>query len=292
MEEQHLKKPPWLRRKLPHGDIYQKTRGLLKDSRLHTVCQEALCPNLGECFSSRTATFLILGDRCTRDCRFCAVKHGDPEPLDTEEPARVADAVREMALRYVVITSVTRDDLTDGGAGAFAETVREIRKRMPGILVEVLIPDFKGDKKALETVIKASPRVLNHNMETVSRLYRIARPQAVYERSLELLARVRQWDATIAPKSGIMLGLGEERYEVRQVLHDLLAAGCRSLTLGQYLQPSKDHLPVVRFVSPEEFDEWREVALKMGFVGVASGPFVRSSYQAKELYEKLGGARR
>lgn len=280
------RKPPWLKRTIPHGAVYSKMRGLLKNHRLHTVCQEALCPNLGECFSRQTATFLILGHCCTRTCQFCAVKHGRPEPLDVEEPARVAKAAQDMGLRYVVITSVTRDDLEDGGAAVFAKTVSEVRDKIPDALVEVLIPDFQGNAGALETVLKATPHVLNHNMETVQRLYPMARPQAHYKRSLELLGRVQQFDRTVATKSGLMFGLGETSGEILETFRDLLAVGCQYLTLGQYLQPSKKHLPVVRFLHPEEFEKWRQMALDMGFTGVASGPFVRSSYQAKQLYER------
>jgi lipoic acid synthetase len=256
-------------------------------SRLHTVCQEARCPNLGECFSQGTATFLILGDRCTRNCRFCAIGHGPSGPPDPEEPARVAEAVKAMGLQYVVITSVTRDDLPDGGAALFAETIRTVRKKRSEAKVEVLIPDFQGNVEALRTVVEARPDVLNHNVETVPRLYPSVRPGAVYERSIDLLSQVRVLDLSMPTKSGLMLGLGESADEVRETLQDLVDAGCRILTLGQYLQPSKEHLPVARFVPPEEFDAWKETALQMGFAEVASGPFVRSSYHAKELFQAL-----
>ena len=281
----HTRKPPWLKVSLPKGATYEKVRTLLKKSQLHTVCQEAKCPNLWECFSQKTATFLIMGPNCTRNCRFCAVGHGPLGPPDPGEPERVAEAVKSMGLRYVVITSVTRDDLPDGGASFFSETIQAIRKRVPGALIEVLIPDFQGDAKALHAVMKARPDVLNHNIETVPRLYPSVRPEAQYGRSLELLARAKVLDPTIPTKSGLMLGLGELAEELERTLQDLVDAGCSMLTLGQYLQPTKDHLPVERFIHPEEFDRWKEIALEKGFSEVASGPFVRSSYHAKELYE-------
>jgi lipoic acid synthetase len=237
------------------------------------------------CFSRQTATFLIMGSRCTRNCRFCAVDQGPLEPPDSGEPNRVANAATRMGLRYVVITSVTRDDLPDGGAGFFAETIREIRAISPGALVEVLIPDFQGDAAALQTVVTAHPDVLNHNLETVRRLYPLVRPQAIYSRSLELLRRARSYSASIVTKSGLMLGLGEDPKEVPQALRDLRDTGCSMLTMGQYLQPSRANIPVARYLSPEEFDRWRETALTMGFTRVASGPLVRSSYHARDLYQ-------
>jgi lipoic acid synthetase len=279
------RKPFWLKRKIPSGAVYQEVHDILNKGQLHTVCQEALCPNLGECFSQHTATFLILGDHCTRHCRFCAVFHGDPRPLDIREPERIAEAAQNLGLKYVVVTSVTRDDLPDGGANHFAETIRAIRRRMPEAQVEVLIPDLQGDWNALRKIISAKPDVLNHNLETVSRLYAAVRPQAVYKRSLELLRQVRHMNATLPTKSGLMLGLGEEAEEIEQTLRDLLEVDCRILTLGQYLQPSPKHLPVRRFVPPAEFEDWKTKALRMGFVKVASGPFVRSSYHAKELLQ-------
>ena len=285
--KKRVPKPHWLRRSLPTGPDYEKVRTMLKEGRLHTVCQEARCPNIWECFSRQTATFLIMGSRCTRNCRFCAIAHGQLDPLDFGEPARVAEAAENMELRYIVVTSVTRDDLPDGGAGFFAETIKEIREKVPNMLVEVLIPDFQGNEDALQVVVEARPDVLNHNLETVPRLYSSVRPEAVYRRSLELLKRVQKYDSTIPTKSGLMLGLGESSVEIRNVLQDLLDAGCSILTLGQYLQPTKEHLPVERYVNPEEFDNWRETALEMGFSSVASGPFVRSSYRAKELYQSV-----
>jgi lipoic acid synthetase len=285
--KQKMRKPPWLKKRIPSGATYQEITRLLRETHLHTVCQEACCPNLGECFSQGTATFLILGDRCTRNCRFCAVAHGPADPPDPEEPVRVANAVDLMALRYAVVTSVTRDDLPDGGAWVFADTIRKIREKRPETRVEVLIPDFGGNLHSLQTVLQARPDVLNHNVETVPRLYASVRPEAVYERSIDLLRRAHQMDPTIPTKSGLMLGLGERPDEVRQVLSDLLAAGCRILTLGQYLQPSAEHLPVAQFVSPEEFEALRQKAVEMGFREVASGPFVRSSYHAQEAFESL-----
>jgi lipoic acid synthetase len=279
----HIQKPPWLRRRLPSGPDYESVRTLLKDSRLHTVCQEARCPNQWECFSARTATFLVMGPSCTRNCRFCAVDHGPVYPPDPLEPLRVAEMARRLGLTYVVITSVTRDDLSDGGAHLFAETIRAVRERIPEAGIEVLIPDFQGNPKALKIVLDAGPDVLNHNMETVLRLYPMVRPEAVYGRSLSLIHQSSAAGPRIQTKSGLMLGMGEAPDEVRQTLRDLRHAGCRILTLGQYLQPSSDQLPVERFIPPDEFDAWRIEALAIGFSQVASGPFVRSSYHAKEL---------
>ena len=255
--------------------------------RLHTVCQEAKCPNIWECFSDKTATFLILGSRCSRNCRFCSVPQGGLEPPDPGEPARVARVSREMGLKYVVITSVTRDDLADGGAGIFAETIQEIQNQIPDACVEVLIPDFQGVKEALFTVLDAKPDVLNHNIETVAGLYPRVRPQANYRRSLQLIKRAHEYNPDMPTKSGLMLGLGESTEEITQTLTDMLQAGCRILTLGQYLQPSKNHLAVERFIPPAEFEAWQEKAIDMGFAEVASGPFVRSSYHAKELFQEV-----
>jgi lipoyl synthase len=277
-------KPSWLRRKLPSGPAYEKIRAMIGKGQLHTVCQEANCPNQFECFSARTATFLILGATCTRNCRFCNIDGGNPGPLDPDEPRRVADAAAAMNLRYVVVTSVTRDDMEDGGSGHFAATINALREKIPGVQVEVLIPDFQGDRTALGTVLAARPDVLNHNMETVRRLYPEVRPQADYDRSLKLLSRVKTIDTTVPAKSGIMLGLGETEAEVRQTIADVYHTGCRMLTIGQYLQPTARHLPVVEFIPPEEFERWRRLALEIGFEKVASGPFVRSSYHAGEMF--------
>jgi lipoic acid synthetase len=281
------RKPDWLKRRLPAGEAFNQVRALIEAGRLHTVCQEARCPNIWECYSHRTATFLIMGERCTRNCRFCSVAAGPPGPLDPQEPARVAEAVEGMGLTYVVVTSVTRDDLSDGGAGHFAATLHEIRRRVPGAQIEVLIPDFQGDPAALETVLRARPDVLNHNIETVPRLYPRVRPQADYRRSLELLRRAGEIAPGIPTKSGLMLGLGERPEEIRRTLQDLRAAGCRILTLGQYLQPSPEHLPVEAYIPPGDFENWRKAALDIGFSEVASAPFVRSSYRAKESFNAL-----
>jgi lipoic acid synthetase len=282
-----VQKPKWLRRQLPTGSAYEKVKGMIGEDHLHTVCQEAKCPNMWECFSQKTATFLIMGSRCTRNCRFCSVLPGPLEPPDPGEPARVADVASRMGIKYVVITSVTRDDLVDGGAFLFAETIAEIRKQMTEVCVEVLIPDFQGSAEALHTVLQARPDVLNHNIETVPRLYPRVRPQAEYQRSLKLIKRAYEYDPERPTKSGLMLGLGEKQLEIEKTLEDLIAAGCQMLTLGQYLQPSKNHLPVERFVPPEEFEAWRKKAIKIGFAEVASGPFVRSSYHAKELFQEI-----
>lgn len=279
-------KPKWLRRSLPSGPSHEKVRNLIHTKGLHTVCQQAKCPNQFECFSQQTATFLILGDRCTRDCRFCNVLPGPGQPPDPDEPRKVSEAVKKMKLKYVIITSVTRDDLPDGGAAHFAETIQWVRKAIRDAQVEVLIPDFQGNEKPLNTVLSAGPNVLNHNVETVPRLYPMVRPQADYERSLILLKRVSSHRQAIPAKSGIMLGLGETDPEIKECLRDILNTGCRMLTLGQYLQPTRNHLPVARYVPPEVFDTWRERALEMGFGYVASGPFVRSSYHAKDLYRE------
>ncbi len=281
------RKPEWLKRRLPTGEAFHQVQELIDSGRLRTVCQEAKCPNIWECFSHRTATFLIMGGRCTRNCGFCSVATGRPEPIDPGEPERVAEAAARMGLGYVVVTSVTRDDLADGGAAHFAATIRAIRRRTPAAEIEVLIPDLQGDGEALAAVLAAQPNVLNHNIESVPRLYPRVRPQADYRRSLEFLARAGEMAPGIPTKSGLMLGLGEEPDEVRQTLQDLRAAGCRILTLGQYLQPSPQHLPVAAYVTPAEFEEWRAAALAMGFSEVASGPFVRSSYHAKESFRAL-----
>lgn len=282
-----VQKPEWLRRRLPTGSGYEKIRGLIRKDRLHTVCQEANCPNMWECYSQQTATFLILGSQCTRSCRFCSVASGPVKPPDPEEPLRVAGVAQEMNLKYVVVTSVTRDDLSDGGAGLFARTIIEIRKRIPEVRIEVLIPDFQGDRDALQTVLQAQPDVLNHNIETVPRLYPEVRPQADYQQSLELLQRAQRFAPQMPTKSGLMLGLGEAPDEIHQTLQDLRQVHCRILTLGQYLQPSRKHLPVKRYIPPEEFENWRKTALQLGFSEVASGPFVRSSYHAKELFQEI-----
>jgi len=280
-----LPKPDWLKKRIPSGQACTEVSSLLRDRQLHTVCQEAHCPNLGECFSRGTATFMILGDKCTRSCSFCAIHHDIPFPLDEGEPQRVAMAVEELGLRYVVITSVTRDDQPDGGAFHFAKTIRSIKARMPNTRIEVLVPDFQGSEWALKIVIEVKPDVINHNVETVPKLYPEVRPQADYKRSLQLLKRSKKIDHRILTKSGLMLGLGEDHEEVLNVLEDLLESGCQLLTIGQYLRPSSRHHQVIRFVPPEEFTQWGEVASRMGFMGVASGPFVRSSFKAAEMFQ-------
>ena len=279
-----LKKPSWLKKRIPPIQELEKVRAILGRGNLHTVCEEARCPNLGDCFSKGTATFLILGRVCTRNCGFCAVERGTPLPLNESEPETVARAVRELTLQYVVLTSVTRDDLQDGGASHYAKAIRAIRAQDPGVKIEVLIPDLKGNRTALETILKERPDVLNHNVETVPRLYPQVRPQAGYRRSLELLEWVKETEPSMLTKSGLMLGLGETREEVLNLLADLREVGCDFLTIGQYLQPRPDRLPVVRYVPPEEFEDYRRIAQDMGFKGVASGPFVRSSFHASQMF--------
>jgi lipoyl synthase len=279
-------RPPWLRVKFFGGENYQDLKRIMRTLDLHTVCESARCPNLGECWNHRTATFMILGNICTRACGFCAVPSGRPiAPPEEDEPQRVAEAAQKMGLRYAVVTSVNRDDQPDGGAGIFARTIAEIRKRVPGCKVEVLIPDFRGNWDALETVVCARPEVLNHNMETVPRLYRRVRKGAVYERSLELLRRVKQMAPAMPTKTGIMLGLGEDRKETLSAMRDIVAQGVDILTVGQYLQPTREHLPVTRFVHPDEFAEYKRLGEEMGFKHVESGPLVRSSYHAFEQEE-------
>jgi lipoic acid synthetase len=275
-------KPEWLKVKAPGSPNYVRLKRLMGDLRLNTVCEEAHCPNIGECWHHGTATFMILGDICTRNCGYCAVPHGRPATLDTAEPERVANAVAQMQLKYVVITSVDRDDLKDGGAFIFAETIRQIRARIPSCQIEVLIPDFQGKEEPLRAVLEAGPDILNHNTETVPRLYRMARPGGRYPRALELLDRARTIAPHIPTKSGIMVGLGEEWDEIMAVLADLRSVGCGILTIGQYLAPSASHLPVVRYYHPEEFEMLKSSALSMGFGHVESGPLVRSSYHAHE----------
>ncbi len=276
-----LPRPAWIKARAPIGANYERLRGLMRELDLHTVCEEAHCPNVGECWNRGTATFMILGDVCTRACGFCAVKTGLPGlPPDPEEPRRVADAVARIGLRHAVITSVNRDDQRDGGAAIFAAVIREIRTRLPACAVEVLIPDFKGDWAALQTVLDARPDVLNHNTETVARLYRTVRPGASFPRSLELLRRSKE--AGLLTKSGIMVGLGEERDEVFETIRAIRDAGTDVLTVGQYLRPSPDHLPLVRYYSPEEFDQIRDFGRNLGYTHVESGPLVRSSYHAEE----------
>ncbi len=274
------KRPSWLKVKIPHGNQYGELKKLLSVQSLHTVCEEAHCPNLCECWNRGTATFMILGDTCTRNCRFCAVTGGSPLSVDCDEPRRVAESAEKMKLKHAVITSVTRDDLEDGGSGIFAQTITAIRQRMPHCRIEVLIPDFQGHEDSLLTVIRAKPDILNHNMETVPRLYPVVRPQADYRQSLTLLDRAKKKGMTT--KSGIMVGIGEETGEIYGVMRDLREIGVDILTIGQYLQPTHDHLPVARYVHPDEFAEFKARGLEMGFGYVESAPLVRSSYHAEE----------
>jgi lipoyl synthase len=275
-----LDRPKWLRAPAPAGENYRDLRRLIDSLRLHTVCESAACPNVGECWNQRTATFMMLGNVCTRRCGFCAVQKGAPLPVDYDEPRRIAEAVEAMGLKFAVITSVNRDDRADGGAELFAMVIREIHRRVPGCGVEVLIPDFQGNREAVETVMEAAPEVLNHNTETVPRLYRQVRLGARYERSLDVLQHAKRVAPATPTKSGLMLGLGETGGEVLQVMRDLRAHGVDIVTLGQYLRPSPKHLPIVRYVSPAEFDDFRRAGEEMGFSHVESGPLVRSSYHA------------
>lgn len=279
-------KPAWLNKKINLKDL-NKTKELLADLNLNTVCEEAHCPNIGECFSSGQATFMILGDVCTRNCRFCGVTKGEPQKIDLDEPERVAQAVKRLGLKHVVITSVTRDDLKLQGADIFSRTIREIKENTRAESVEVLIPDFQGEKKLFDIVIDAKPDVLNHNVETIPALYNQVRPLADYGISLEVLKYTKEKDPSIFTKSGLMLGLGETEEEVLKVFDDLREVDCDFLTLGQYLSPSKNHHPVIDFISPEKFKEYKQEALKKGFKFVASAPYVRSSYKAKEALETV-----
>ncbi len=283
-------KPDWLRVRAPGSPSYMRLKGLMRELRLNTVCEDARCPNIGECWNHGTATFMILGDVCTRACAYCAVAHGRPSAIDTAEPARVATAVETLGLAYVVITSVDRDDVKDGGASIFAETVRQTRARMPACRIEVLIPDFQGNREALHTVLDARPDVLNHNTETVPRLYRMARSGGRYSRTLELLERSRQYAPGIPTKTGLMVGLGEEWDELLATFKDLRNVGCDILTIGQYLRPTPSHAPMARYYHPDEFRDLKAAALDMGFVHVESGPLVRSSYHAHETADAFHAA--
>ncbi|HKR55262.1 MAG TPA: lipoyl synthase [Gemmatimonadales bacterium] len=280
------RKPSWLKVKAPGGQTYLSVQQMMRELKLHTVCEEAHCPNIGECWEHKAATFMILGDVCTRNCAYCAVAHGTPAPFDPDEPRRLADAVAQMGLKHVVITSVDRDDLPNGGAESFASCITEIRSRLPESSVEVLIPDFKGNAEALRIVLHAKPDILNHNLETIDRLYRIARPGGRYTRALELLARAKEIAPDQLTKSGIMVGLGEDWDELLVSMRDLRAQRVDILTLGQYLRPSADHLPIARWYTPEEFAELKRLGMEMGFRHVESGPLVRSSYHAWEQAER------
>jgi len=281
-------KPDWLKKKLnADRSKLSEIKVMLRSLRLHTVCEEAKCPNIGECFASRTATFMILGDICTRTCRFCAVSKGIPGSPDPKEPENISNAIHILQLRHAVITSVTRDDLDDGGASQFVDVVHELRKNCPDTTIELLIPDLNGNWKALEKIVREHPDVLNHNVETVPSLYVSVRPGAIYERSIDLLRRVKEIDSSIITKSGIMVGLGEDEDEVKSVIEDLNAAGCSMLTIGQYLQPSHKHFPVAEYITPEQFEGYRIFALERGFSFVASGSLVRSSYHAALGFSSL-----
>lgn len=286
LKKRLAKKPAWLKKKISLGPDKAGIQDLIMNGGLHTVCQEARCPNQGECFSKGTATFLLMGNRCTRNCTFCAVNGGQPDPLNEEEPFRVARTIKAMEVSYAVLTSVTRDDLPDGGAGHFVKTIQAIRGRSPKTKIECLIPDFKGAEPAQALLAEAGPCVINHNIETISRLYPLVRPGAEYQRSLFILKFLKQNYARILTKSGFMVGLGETKAEIKGLLLDLLGQGCEIVTIGQYLQPTQTHYPVRRFVEPGEFQEWEWEAKKLGFKAVASGPFVRSSFKAEELYEQ------
>jgi lipoic acid synthetase len=275
-------RPDWLKVRLPGGENFSRLKSLVREKQLHTVCQDARCPNIGECWGNGTATFMLLGEVCTRSCRFCAVKTGLPPECDYDEPSRVAYAIRKMQLRYAVITSVDRDDLSDGGASIFAETIRQTRAACPGIRLEVLIPDFRGSSEALRVVAEAKPDVLGHNVETVPRLYRSVRPGSRYQRSLDLLSNAKLLESRLVTKSSIMLGLGERHDEILEVLEDLRNTAVDIVTLGQYLQPTRANLPVKKFYTPEEFAEYQDCAYSLGFQSVASGPLVRSSYHAEQ----------
>jgi len=281
-------RPDWLTLQVPDADSLDKMKRLLDAGHLHSVCEGADCPNIGECFASKTCTFMILGDVCTRNCRFCAVGHGRPSAIDPGEPKALALTVRQLGLKHVVVTSVTRDDLADGGAGHFVETIKAIRREVPEAAIEVLIPDFQGSKDALQQVLDAEPDIINHNVETVPRLYPAVRPQAIYNRSLELLQRVNEAGTGILSKSGLMLGLGETEQEVVQVMKDLRAVNCDILTMGQYLSPSPAHHPINEYVHPNTFRKLEMTAYSLGFPEVTAGPLVRSSYHAAKTFSKLG----
>lgn len=281
------RRPEWIRVRVPSGENYKFLKTLMRSKQLHTVCEEAHCPNIGECWSARTATFLIMGNICTRSCGFCDVQTGRPLPLDWTEPERVAQAVKSMGLKHVVITSVNRDERKDGGAPIFAQVIERVREVQPGCSIEVLIPDFKGDQEALKRVMDARPEILNHNVETVPRLFKRVQPQDKYPWALATLRNAKEMDGDVLTKSGIMLGLGEEWDEIVTVMSDLAGCGVDILTIGQYLQPSKRHLPIERYYRPEEFEELRRIGLEMGFKWVESGPLVRSSYHADKQVAAL-----
>lgn len=275
-----MQKPEWLKVRVSQGELNNMER-LLNDMELNTVCQSAHCPNIGECFAKKTATFMIMGNICTRNCGFCAVEKGNPKPLDEDEPRRVAEAARRLGLKHAVVTCVTRDEIPDGGAAHFAKTIAELKK-IPDLTVEVLVSDFMGKEESIKTVVEAKPEVINHNVETVPRLYPTVRPKADYRRSLNLLKKVKELDPDIYTKSGIMVGLGETEEEVIDVMKDLINVGCDMMTIGQYLRPSEEHIEVAEYITPEQFEKYKEIGYNLGFKYVASGPLVRSSYHADE----------
>lgn len=279
--------PEWLTIRLPRPDTIEEVKQMMRKARLHTVCESARCPNLPECWSKKTATFMILGDTCTRACGFCAIKVGRPLSEDGEEPDNVAEVTRELGLKHVVVTSVARDDLADEGSGQFADTIRAIRRKCPQTIIEVLTPDFKGKRWCIKNVTDAKPEIFNHNIETVERLQTIVRPQAKYERTLQVLKTVKELDSSIYTKSGLMLGLGESKEEVVKTLKDLRGVGVDAVTIGQYLRPTMRHLPVNTFIHPKQFEEYEKIGMDMGFAFVASGPFIRSSYNAIEFSKKV-----
>jgi len=276
--------PDWLKVRIGSGPKYAKMKSLLRNAELHTICEEAKCPNIAECFNRGTAVFLILGDTCTRNCRYCNVVHGEPKPINQNEPKEVAQSVKTLGLSYVVVTSVTRDDITDGGAKAFYQTIMEIKKTNPNCKVEVLIPDFKGDESSIKTVIEGKPDVVNHNIEVVEDLFPKIRPEGDYQISLNLLKNIKKYGPSIKSKSGFMVGLGETKEQLILTMKDLRSSGVEILTIGQYLQPSKQHAEIKKYYNPKEFDEFKKIALKMGFMNVVSGPLVRSSYHAEEAF--------
>ncbi|HEC82200.1 MAG TPA: lipoyl synthase [Thermoplasmatales archaeon] len=284
-----LRHPEWLKVRIAGGENYVKIKTLLRKAKLHTICEEARCPNIAECFGKGTATFLILGDICTRSCRYCNVKHGEPLPLNPQEPREVAESVKALGLRYAVITSVTRDDLPDGGATVFYETVKEIKKINKNCRVEVLIPDFKGSKESLKKIVDAGPDVINHNIEVVKELFPEIRPQGDYKRSLSVLKTIKELNSTILTKSGFMVGLGETKKQVIKTLQDLRENDVDVLTIGQYLQPTREHAEVKRYYTPKEFDEFKTIAMGMGFKHVESAPLVRSSYHAEQALNNVLG---
>jgi lipoic acid synthetase len=287
VEQRPKRRPDWIKVRAPSGETYEMVRTLMRSKQLHTVCEEAMCPNMGECWGSGTATFLMMGDTCTRSCRFCDIKTGRPSPLDWQEPNRIAQSVQAMNLRHVVITSVNRDERPDGGAPIFAMVIRRIRQLQPGCSIEVLIPDFKGKRDALKIVMDAQPEILNHNVETVPRMFRTVQPQDHYEWAEATLRNAKELDPLVLTKSGIMVGLGETFDEVVEVLHDLASWGVDILTIGQYLQPSKKHMPIDRYYTLEEFAELKRIGLELGFKWIESAPLVRSSYHAEQQVRTL-----